>query len=216
MDAVALRIRDLARESGVEVIEDPPLARALFATVEVDQAIPRQHFEAVATIIGFILGKKTGDEPAPRPHVQANPPEGDKVMTDSRAAKTGRGMHGVEGASERRGFDAVGAAASALFVIAVLAAAYPAFRAGPTAGPGLLLLLGLAGVAFIGCSPSAPRRARAERRPVVGHLLDALDEPSGGAANDGSDLRRQRAWDAAFGRLARMPRTAEAAGCTRP
>lgn len=59
MDAVALRIRDLAREHGVEVIEDPPLARALFATVEVDQAIPRQHFEAVATIIGFILGKKT-------------------------------------------------------------------------------------------------------------------------------------------------------------
>jgi flagellar biosynthetic protein FlhB len=60
MDAVALRIRDLAREHGVEVIEDPPLARALYATVEVDQSIPRQHFEAVAAIIGFILGKKNG------------------------------------------------------------------------------------------------------------------------------------------------------------
>jgi flagellar biosynthetic protein FlhB len=59
VDAVALRIRDLARESGVEVIEDPPLARALYAAVEVDQSIPRQHFEAVATIIGFILGKRT-------------------------------------------------------------------------------------------------------------------------------------------------------------
>lgn len=58
VDAMALRIRDLAREHGVEVVEDPPLARALYASVEVDQSIPRQHFEAVATIIGFILGKK--------------------------------------------------------------------------------------------------------------------------------------------------------------
>jgi flagellar biosynthetic protein FlhB len=60
VDALALRIRDLAREHGVEVVEDPPLARALYATVDVDQSIPRQHFEAVATVIGFILGKRTG------------------------------------------------------------------------------------------------------------------------------------------------------------
>lgn len=58
VDALALKIRDLARESGVEVLEDPPLARALYATVEVDQSIPRQHFEAVAKIIGFILSKR--------------------------------------------------------------------------------------------------------------------------------------------------------------
>ena len=58
VDAVALRIRDLARESGVEVLEDPPLARALYAAVDIDQTIPRQHFEAVATVIGFILGKR--------------------------------------------------------------------------------------------------------------------------------------------------------------
>lgn len=58
MDALALKIRDLAREHGVEVVEDPPLARALYASVDVDQSIPRQHFEAVAQIIGFILGKR--------------------------------------------------------------------------------------------------------------------------------------------------------------
>jgi len=58
VDKLALKIRDLAREHGVEVIEDPPLARALFASVEVDQVIPRQHFEAVAKIIGFILGRR--------------------------------------------------------------------------------------------------------------------------------------------------------------
>jgi len=58
VDKLALKVRDLAREHGVEVIEDPPLARALFASVEVDQVIPRQHFEAVAKIIGFILGRR--------------------------------------------------------------------------------------------------------------------------------------------------------------
>jgi flagellar biosynthetic protein FlhB len=56
MDAVALRIRALAEEAGVPVIEDPPLARALYAAVDVEEMIPPAHFEAVAKIIGFILG----------------------------------------------------------------------------------------------------------------------------------------------------------------
>jgi flagellar biosynthesis protein FlhB len=55
VDAVALKIREVAEEHGVPVIEDPPLARALYANVEVDQIIPQQHYEAVAKIIGFIL-----------------------------------------------------------------------------------------------------------------------------------------------------------------
>ncbi len=55
VDAVALRIRDLARDSGVAVVEDPPLARALHAAVDIDDAIPREHFEAVAKVIGFVL-----------------------------------------------------------------------------------------------------------------------------------------------------------------
>jgi flagellar biosynthetic protein FlhB len=58
MDAVALRIRAIAEEAGVPVIEDAPLARALYANVEVDQIIPHQHYEAVAKIIGFILAGK--------------------------------------------------------------------------------------------------------------------------------------------------------------
>jgi len=58
MDAVALRIRKIAEEAGVPVIEDAPLARALYANVEVDQIIPHQHYEAVAKIIGFILAAK--------------------------------------------------------------------------------------------------------------------------------------------------------------
>jgi flagellar biosynthesis protein FlhB len=58
MDQVALRIRAIAEEAGVPVIEDAPLARALYANVEVDQIIPHQHYEAVAKIVGFILAGK--------------------------------------------------------------------------------------------------------------------------------------------------------------
>lgn len=54
-DKVALRIREVGLEAGVPIIEDPPLARALYATVDVDEAIPQQHYEAVAKVIGFIL-----------------------------------------------------------------------------------------------------------------------------------------------------------------
>jgi flagellar biosynthetic protein FlhB len=55
MDSVALRIREVAESHRVPIIEDAPLARALYATVEIDEAIPRQHYDAVAKIIGFIL-----------------------------------------------------------------------------------------------------------------------------------------------------------------
>ncbi len=58
MDSLALRIRAAAEEAGVAVIEDPPLARALYATTEVDEQIPEQHFQAVAKIIGFILNRR--------------------------------------------------------------------------------------------------------------------------------------------------------------
>ncbi|MEY4254797.1 MAG: flagellar biosynthesis protein FlhB [Pseudomonadota bacterium] len=58
MDLMALKIREIAEEAGVPVIEDPPLARALFATVEIDETIPKEQYEAVAKVIGFIMGKK--------------------------------------------------------------------------------------------------------------------------------------------------------------
>nr|MEA2797192.1 flagellar biosynthesis protein FlhB [Phenylobacterium sp.] len=55
MDTLALKIREIAEAAGVPVIEDPPLARALYAAVDVDEVIPPAHYEAVAKIIGFIL-----------------------------------------------------------------------------------------------------------------------------------------------------------------
>jgi flagellar biosynthesis protein FlhB len=56
LDTLALRIRAVAEEAGVPVIEDAPLARALYAAVDIDEMIPPAHYEAVAKIIGFILG----------------------------------------------------------------------------------------------------------------------------------------------------------------
>jgi flagellar biosynthetic protein FlhB len=56
VDDVALRIRALAEENNVPIIEDPPLARALFASADIDEPIPREHYEAVARVIGVVLG----------------------------------------------------------------------------------------------------------------------------------------------------------------
>jgi len=55
VDTLALKIREIAEEHGVPIVEDPPLARALYATVEIDQAISQEHYNAVAKVIGFVL-----------------------------------------------------------------------------------------------------------------------------------------------------------------
>ena len=54
-DNIALKIREVAAANGIPVIENPPLARALHATVEVDQEIPEEHYRAVAEVIGYIM-----------------------------------------------------------------------------------------------------------------------------------------------------------------
>lgn len=55
VDSLALRIRAVASEHSVPVIENPPLARALHATVDIDQEIPVEHYKAVAEVIGYVL-----------------------------------------------------------------------------------------------------------------------------------------------------------------
>ena len=55
VDSLALKIREVAEAARVPVIEDPPLARALYAAVDIDDMIPPAHYEAVAKVIGFIL-----------------------------------------------------------------------------------------------------------------------------------------------------------------
>jgi flagellar biosynthetic protein FlhB len=60
-DLVAKRIRDLAREHGIPIMENPPLARTLYDRVELDQAIPPNLYAAVAQVIAFVykLKRKT-------------------------------------------------------------------------------------------------------------------------------------------------------------
>lgn len=58
IDEVALRIRGMAEEHDVPVLENPPLARALYASVELDDEIPAEHFKAVAEVIGYVMRLK--------------------------------------------------------------------------------------------------------------------------------------------------------------
>ncbi|MBI1250682.1 MAG: flagellar type III secretion system protein FlhB [Alphaproteobacteria bacterium] len=55
VDDVAMRIREAAEAHDVPIVEDPPLARALFAAADIDAPIPREHYEAVAKVIGVVL-----------------------------------------------------------------------------------------------------------------------------------------------------------------
>ncbi len=57
IDELALRMRDVAQAKDVPVVENPPLARALHASVALDQEIPLEHYEAVAKVIGFVMAK---------------------------------------------------------------------------------------------------------------------------------------------------------------
>ena len=59
-DEVALRIREIAKEHKIPIVENVPLARALFASVEVEESVPREHFEAVAKVIGFVMNTAKG------------------------------------------------------------------------------------------------------------------------------------------------------------
>lgn len=53
-DVLAFRIRSLAAEHGVSVVPDPPLARALYASVEVGRMIPEELFQAVAQLLAYV------------------------------------------------------------------------------------------------------------------------------------------------------------------
>ena len=58
VDEVALRIREVAKEHKIEIVENPPLARALYDTMDIDDFIPIEHYRAVAEIISFVFRKQ--------------------------------------------------------------------------------------------------------------------------------------------------------------
>ncbi|NVJ99147.1 MAG: flagellar biosynthesis protein FlhB [Alphaproteobacteria bacterium] len=65
VDAVALKIREVATEHGVPIVEDPPLARALHASVELDEEVPPDQYKAVAGVISYVMKlKRAGFAPA--------------------------------------------------------------------------------------------------------------------------------------------------------
>ena len=78
-DLLALKIRDLAREARVPVLQAPPLARALYAHTEVDQEIPARLFSAVAQALAWVYGLrdamaagKPATAAAPTPEIPAD------------------------------------------------------------------------------------------------------------------------------------------------
>ncbi len=59
-DAIALKIREVGKTHDIPIVENVPLARALYAAVEIDEEIPVEHYHAVAEIIGYVMGLKRG------------------------------------------------------------------------------------------------------------------------------------------------------------
>ncbi len=55
VDDVAFKIREIATEAGIPIVESPPLARALYASADIDRPIPTEHYSAVAEIIGYVM-----------------------------------------------------------------------------------------------------------------------------------------------------------------
>ena len=77
-DLVALRIRELARDAGVTVLEAPPLARAVYHTTKLNQEIPAGLYVAVAQVLAYVFQLRRRDPLRPPPQLPAElpiPPE---------------------------------------------------------------------------------------------------------------------------------------------
>ena len=60
VDSLALKIREIAGEHEIPIVENPPLARALHARVQIDEEIPEEHYKAVAEVIGYVMRLRRG------------------------------------------------------------------------------------------------------------------------------------------------------------
>ncbi len=61
VDNLALKIREIAEENDVPILENPPLARILYASVDIDDEVPPEQYQAVAEVISFVLKLKRGE-----------------------------------------------------------------------------------------------------------------------------------------------------------
>jgi two-component system cell cycle sensor histidine kinase/response regulator CckA len=109
-------------------------------------------------------------------------------------------------------FEPLTAAAVVFFLMAVAFAAAPAMNAGPTTLAGLLLLIGLAGVACLGLFVlRGSADTAAEIEPGAEQLVDALSEPAAIAAPDGRVHAANAAWKSTIGTAARLPKSGSSA-----
>ena len=53
-DYVALKIKEVAREAGVMIVENKPLARALYAAAEIGDMVPPELYKAVAEVLAYV------------------------------------------------------------------------------------------------------------------------------------------------------------------
>jgi two-component system cell cycle sensor histidine kinase/response regulator CckA len=144
------------------------------------------------------LGTTIMPEIADRPPIEMKVPK---------AALPTPALDAARAAIHRRRPDMLNIAALVFFVLAILAASYPAFRAGPRDGPAILLLVGLAGVAFLGIfafATSEPRTAPVDEG--LHALVDALAEPAAVTTADGRLVSFNAAWRAEAGVLRRLPK----------
>jgi len=78
-DRLAMRIRDLARDAGVPVLEAPPLARALYTHVDIDGEVPAMLFAAVAQVLAWVYQLRAAPNLNLRAPDVAVPPELDPL-----------------------------------------------------------------------------------------------------------------------------------------
>ncbi|MCK5444929.1 MAG: flagellar biosynthesis protein FlhB [Rhodospirillaceae bacterium] len=71
VDHLAFKIREVAKEHDIAIVENAPLARALYSAVEIDEDIPVEHYKAVAEVIGYVMRLK-GDIPSVEPEQPIN------------------------------------------------------------------------------------------------------------------------------------------------
>jgi len=57
-DYVAMKIREAAKENQIEIVENKPLARMLYANVEIGQEIPPELYQAVAEVLAMVYNMK--------------------------------------------------------------------------------------------------------------------------------------------------------------
>lgn len=74
-DLTARRIREIARENDIPIIENKPLARVLYDKVEVDETVPIEHWQAVAEIVGYVLDL--------RRNIRRKPPAGSELRREA-------------------------------------------------------------------------------------------------------------------------------------